>query len=43
MKRQKSAIFTKTLLDINTLTKKIIVKLKIIVIMQANTEVLHIA
>ena len=43
MKRQKSAIFTKTLLDINTLTKKIIVKLKIIVIIQANTEVLHIA
>ena len=43
MKRRKSAIFTKTLLDINTLTKKIIVKLKIIVITQANTEVLHIA
>ena len=43
MKMQKSVIFVKKRLKINMLKIKNIVKLEIIVIIQANIEVLHIA
>ena len=42
MKKQKSTAFPKGSLNINTQIIKIVVKLKIIVIIQINTEALHI-
>ena len=43
MKKQESATFAKQILNINTLIMKTIVKLKTIVIIWVDTEVLHIA
>ena len=43
MKKQESATFAKQSLNINTLIMKTIVKLKTIVIIWIDTEVLHIA
>ena len=42
-KRQKSVLFVSKSLEINMITTKIIVKLKIIVITQVNREMLNIA
>ena len=43
MKRQKSAIFARKRLNINTLMMKITIKVKTLVILLVNMEVLHIA
>ena len=43
MKKKKSATFAKKSLNRNTVTIKIIIKLKTIVLILVNTEVLHIA